>query len=77
MTLTLKPYSTSTRGHCMCVNAGIFVHNGHGFGKASGGTLLLVTFDLCHAPLTLTLARPNPGPSLNKVEDVGAIMGII
>ena len=40
-----------------------------------GVPLLWVTFDLCHAPPTLTLAHPNPSPSVNELEDPGAIAG--
>ena len=32
-----------------------------------------MTFDLCHASLTLTLAHPNPGLFINVVEDPGAM----
>ena len=39
-----------------------------------GVLLLVVTFDLCHAPPTLTLAYPNPSPSVNEHEDPGAIV---
>ena len=35
----------------------------------------MATFYLCHAPLTLTLAPPNTSPSVNQVEDPGAITG--
>ena len=39
-----------------------------------GVPLLRVTFDLCHAPPTLTLAHPNPSPSVNEL---GAIAGSV
>ena len=38
--------------------------------------LPVVTFDLCHAPTTLTLAHPNPGTSVNEFEDPGAIEAV-
>ena len=42
-----------------------------------GVSLLLVTFDLCSAPSTLTLAHPNPSPLVNELEDPGAITGSV
>ena len=39
--------------------------------------LPVVTFDLCHAPPTLTLAHLNPSPSGNEHEDPGAIAGSV
>ena len=42
-----------------------------------GVPLPMVTFDPCHAPPTLTLAHPNPSPSVNELEDPGAIVGSV
>ena len=42
-----------------------------------GVTLLMVTFDLYHAPASLTLAHPNPSTSVNELEDPGAIEGSV
>ena len=53
---------------CAYVNAGLFVQN---LGMALA--LLLVNFDFCHAPNPI--AYPNPGLSVNEVEDPGAIVG--
>ena len=39
--------------------------------------VMMVTFDLCHAPPALTLAHPNPNPSVNELEDPDAIAGSV
>ena len=39
-----------------------------------GRALHRMTFDLCHAPLTITLAHPNPSLSVNELEDPDAIL---
>ena len=42
-----------------------------------GVPLPKVTFDLCHATPSLTLAHPNPSTSVNELEDPGAIEGSV
>ena len=61
------------------VNVGFYVHN---FGLALGPiemvyvgvgiSMLLVNFDHC----LLTITHPNPGLSVNEVEDPGATVGL-
>ena len=36
-----------------------------------------MTFDVCHAPPTTTLAHLNPSLSINELEDPGAIAGSV
>ena len=64
----------------LCANAGCFVHN---LGVALArlpeamvcyrrgicGVGVALPPDLCHAPPTLTLAHPNPSPSVNELEE--------
>ena len=38
-----------------------------------GMSLLRMTFDFCHAPPLAWQETPNPGPSVNEVEDTGGI----
>ena len=70
------------RAGCGCAQSTVCSHVNAGFLGVelarlqwhAGIPFLWVTFDLCPAPPTLTLAHPNPSTSVNEFEDPHAIV---